>query len=117
MSGSYESAMYLLDSFHFGGRNTTAEALATGIPIVTLPGAHMRARFTYAWLRRIGVDDGIATSADDFVERALRFGRDGDLRAAVRQATLANSPLAYDDIGSVRAFESELIKSLELRQI
>ena len=77
----------------------------------------MRARFTHAWLRRIGVEDGIATSADDFVERALRFGRDGDLRAAVKHATRVNSPLAYEDVGSVRAFQSELIRSLEMRQI
>jgi predicted O-linked N-acetylglucosamine transferase (SPINDLY family) len=107
----------LLDSFHFGGGNTTAEALATGIPIVTLPGAYMRGRFTYAWLRRIGVEEGIATSEEDFVGRALRFGRDGGLRAAVRHATKANGPLAYEDLGSVRAFELELIKSVEMRQL
>jgi len=107
----------LLDSFHFGGGNTTAEALATGIPIVTLPGAYMRGRFTYAWLRRIGVEEGIATSSDDFVERALRFGSDAALRGAVRHATKANSPLAYEDMGSVRAVELELIKSVEMREL
>ena len=107
----------LLDSFHFGGGNTTAEALATGIPIVTLPGAYMRGRFTYAWLRRIAVEDGIATSADDFVERALRFGSDGALRAAVRHATKTKSPEAYEDMGSVRAFELELFKSVEMQQL
>ena len=106
----------LLDSFHFGGGNTTAEALATGIPVVTLPGAFMRGRFTYAWLRRIAVDDGIATSAEDFVQRALSFGKDRELREAVRQATLAHAPSAYEDIGCVRAFESALTASLELRR-
>jgi len=104
----------LLDTFHFGGGNTTAEALATGIPIVSLPAAFMRGRFTYAWLRRIGVEDGIATSVDDYVERALRFGKDRDLRLAIKQATLTAAPLAYEDVRCVRAFEEALTRSLEL---
>lgn len=102
----------LLDSFHFGGGNTTAEALGTGIPIVTLPGSLLRGRFTYAWLAYAGIDAGIAVSASDYVERALRFGQDAALNQAIREATLAAAERLYDDTGCVREFEAVLRASL-----
>jgi predicted O-linked N-acetylglucosamine transferase (SPINDLY family) len=102
----------LLDSFHFGGGNTTAEALFAGTPIVTLPGRLMRGRFTYAWLRHAGVDDGIAQSADDYVARALRFGGDAELRRHVRARTLAAAEAIDADARPVAAFAAALRAAL-----
>lgn len=102
----------LLDSFHFGGGNTTAEALFAGVPIVTLPGRLLRGRFTYAWLRHAGLDDGIATSADDYVARALRFGGDADLRALLRDRALAAAEVLDADVRPVAAFAAALREGL-----
>lgn len=99
----------LLDSFHFGGGNTTAEAIATGIPIVTLPGKFMRGRFTYAWLRRLGIEDGIAHSPEHYVDIALRLGTDVEYRNAVRAATHERSVHIYEDVACIPAFESALL--------
>jgi predicted O-linked N-acetylglucosamine transferase (SPINDLY family) len=38
-----------LDTIHFCGFNTTMEAFAAGIPVVTLPGSYMRSRHTAAF--------------------------------------------------------------------
>jgi predicted O-linked N-acetylglucosamine transferase (SPINDLY family) len=99
----------LLDSFHFGGGNTTAEAIATGIPIVTLPGQFMRGRFTQAWLRLLGLDDGIAHSPEHYVDVAVHLGADVEYRRAIRAATLDRSARIYEDRGCVRAFEQALL--------
>ena len=64
----------LLDSFHFGGGNTTAEAIATGIPIVTLPGKFIRGRFTYAWLLGWESKTGSRIRRDHYVDIALAPG-------------------------------------------
>lgn len=45
----------MLDSLHWSGGNTTLDALASGLPIVTLPGEFMRGRQTAAMLNLIGV--------------------------------------------------------------
>ena len=102
----------LLDSFDFGGGNTTAEALFAGIPIVTLPGRLMRGRFTYAWLRHAGLTEGIATSAEDYVARALRFGGDAELRLLLRGRTLAAAAAIDADARPVAAFAAALREGL-----
>jgi len=101
----------LLDSFHFGGGNTTAEAIATGIPIVTLPGKFMRGRFTYAWLRQLGLEDGIAHSPEHYIDVAVRIGADVEYRSAIRRATRERSVRIYEDKECLRAFESALFEA------
>ena len=50
----------MLDTLHWSGGNTTLDALACGLPVVTLPGAFMRGRQSAAMLRAVGADDLIA---------------------------------------------------------
>jgi protein O-GlcNAc transferase len=49
------AADVILDPFHFGGGNSTYEALALGVPIVTMPGAFMRGRVTNACYKKMGL--------------------------------------------------------------
>src|SRR5262249_32461009 len=44
-----------LDPLHFGGGNTSFEAFALGIPIVTLPSEFLRGRITYAQYLMMGI--------------------------------------------------------------
>src|SRR4030095_16349023 len=75
------SAEVMLDTLYFGGSNTSYDAFAAGVPVITLPGALPRGRYTYAMYRVIGIDDGIAASVEDYVERALHLGTDRAARA------------------------------------
>jgi predicted O-linked N-acetylglucosamine transferase (SPINDLY family) len=70
----------VLDPFHFSGANTNAEALAMGVPLVTLPSGFMRGRLAYALCSQIGMHELIAADSEDYVERAVGLGRDADRR-------------------------------------
>ncbi|MFP6740691.1 MAG: tetratricopeptide repeat protein [Alphaproteobacteria bacterium] len=70
----------LLDSILWSGHNSTFDAMACGLPVVTLPGPMMRARHTYAILTMMGIDETIASDEDDYVAIAVRFGKDGRFR-------------------------------------
>ena len=59
---------------NFGGGNTSYEALALGIPVVTLPSSFMRGRVTAACYHKMGLSDCVAESAADYVKRAAKFG-------------------------------------------
>jgi len=61
----------VLDPMHFGGGNTSLEALAVGAPVVTLPSRFLRGRLTLCWLRTLGVLDTVVESEDGYVEMAL----------------------------------------------
>ncbi len=76
-------AHVVLDPLYFGGANTVYDALAAGVPVVTLPGALPRGRYAAALCRAAGVEDGIAATAKDYVERAVELGSDAGRRAEV----------------------------------
>ena len=65
-----------LDTRPFGGGNTSWQSIAAGTPMVTWPGNYLRGRYTQALYSLMGTEDAIASSAEDYVEKAIRFGND-----------------------------------------
>ncbi|MCA9211998.1 MAG: tetratricopeptide repeat protein [Planctomycetales bacterium] len=104
----------MLDTHHFGGGATTYEALAMGIPIVTLPAAYMRGRVTYGCYRKMGVMDCVASTSDDYVQRAVRLGTDRDYREAVSSKILSASDVLYDDTAAVDELREFFLESAHL---
>jgi predicted O-linked N-acetylglucosamine transferase (SPINDLY family) len=54
-----------------------------GIPLVTMVGQQFAARNSYAFLMNVGVTEGIAWNAKEYVEWGVRFGKDLQLRLDV----------------------------------
>jgi predicted O-linked N-acetylglucosamine transferase (SPINDLY family) len=100
----------LLDPPHFGGGNTSYEALAAGTPIVTLPSPYLRGRITLALYRQMGVLECVASGPEDYVAKAVRLGTDADYRAAVRARLRAASEVLYENPAGVRELEGFLRK-------
>jgi predicted O-linked N-acetylglucosamine transferase (SPINDLY family) len=98
----------VLDSIGWSGCNSTLEALAFDLPIVSLPGALMRGRHTAAILRMIGVTDTIADSIDGYVATAVRLGRDASWRAHLRAQIAAQKHRVYRDRSCIAALETFL---------
>ena len=94
-----------LDPIHFGGGNTTFEALALGTPVVTLPSRFLRGRITYAQYQMMGMTDCIAKDPQDYVTLALRLGTDRDFREVVSRKILDTCALLYENADNVRAIE------------
>ena len=96
-----------LDGHAWSGNNTTFEALACGLPVVTWPGPMMRGRHSAAILRQASLDATVADSADAYVRLAVALGTDADRRAEAREAVRERAMLAFDDpapIESLAAF-------------
>jgi predicted O-linked N-acetylglucosamine transferase (SPINDLY family) len=73
----------ILDTFPYNGATTTLEALWMGIPLVTKVGEQFTARYSYAFLKNVGVEEGIAYSNEEYVEWGVRLGTDERLRQKV----------------------------------
>jgi predicted O-linked N-acetylglucosamine transferase (SPINDLY family) len=86
----------VLDPFHFGGCNTTCEALAMGKPIATLPARFLRGRFTLACYREMQIDDCIASSPEEFVRLAVALGRERDWREALGARIRERSEVLFE---------------------
>jgi predicted O-linked N-acetylglucosamine transferase (SPINDLY family) len=102
-----------LDTLEWSGGNTTLEAVAEGLPVVTLPGRFMRGRHSAAILTRMGLADLIAASRADYTARAIRLGRDPAWRAEVAARIRDGAPRLYGDDAPVRALEAFLAGAVE----
>jgi predicted O-linked N-acetylglucosamine transferase (SPINDLY family) len=102
----------LLDPLHFGGGDTSYQSFAVGTPVVTLPGGFLRSRITYALYRAMGLDECVATSAADYVERAVRLGTDREHRERVRAKILAANHAVYENPAAVEYFENFLLDAV-----
>lgn len=66
----------VLDTFPFAGDATVAESLYAGVPLVTLMGERVSSRRSASMLKRIGHDELIAQSEDEYVEKAVALAND-----------------------------------------
>ena len=87
----------MLDTLHWSGGNTSLDALAMGLPIVTLPGEFMRGRQTMGMLKILGVEELIATSVPVYLAIAKRLATDKQYRTWVSQNILANVGRLFND--------------------
>ncbi|HEY3582856.1 MAG TPA: hypothetical protein VGL90_00585, partial [Casimicrobiaceae bacterium] len=65
----------MLDTLHWSGGNTSLDALACALPVVTLPGRFMRGRQSAAMLRQLDVSELIAADETGYIEIASRLVR------------------------------------------
>jgi predicted O-linked N-acetylglucosamine transferase (SPINDLY family) len=94
-----------LDTFSWSGGNTTLEAIACGLPIVTCPGELMRSRHSYGILKRMGVTETIAQDEAEYVEIAVRLGLDAHWRREIVRKIDERHSWLYDDKTCVTALE------------
>jgi protein O-GlcNAc transferase len=74
----------ILDSFPYGGANSTFEPLWMGTPVVTVAGDRFVGRVGAAILGQIGLADLVAADVDAYVATAVRLAGDPPRRAALR---------------------------------
>src|SRR3974390_3029008 len=75
----------MLDTLHWSGGNTSLDAIASGLPIVTLPGAFMRGRQSAGMLAMLGGEELVARDAVSYVETAVAIAKDRARRDALSQ--------------------------------
>lgn len=96
----------ILDPPFFGGGNTSYEAFAMGLPIVTWPGSFMRGRVTEGCYRQMGFTELVADSLDSYVEIALRLANDDVWRERVKNEIAARASALYEDVGVIAELET-----------
>lgn len=97
-----------LDGISWSGGMTSLEALAEGLVPVTLPGDTMRARHTAAILRKVGLDETIASDRADYVELAVRLGTDAAWRRELSARARTGLEALYRDDRPIRALADVL---------
>jgi protein O-GlcNAc transferase len=98
----------MLDSVGWSGGNTTLEALAQNLPVVTFQADLMRGRVSAGILRMMGMPETVTGTIDDFVALAVRMGRDSSWRASIKARIASDRHRLYRDRACIAALEDFL---------
>jgi len=102
-----------LDAILWSGNNTTHEAVAAGLPVLTLPGPQMRGRHSLAVLTQMGMSETIANDLEGYIALAVRAGRDVAWRQHLVAETEARRARLFDDPSPIRDLERFIESALE----
>jgi CRISPR-associated protein Csy1 len=100
----------MIDTLYWSGGNTSLDALAMGLPIVTLPGEFMRGRQSAAMLSMAGLDELIATDEQNYLDIAYKLGTDNAYRNDVRKRIIEKRHRIFDDARPTSEFAAFLRK-------
>jgi predicted O-linked N-acetylglucosamine transferase (SPINDLY family) len=110
-AGFLDAMDIYLDCPAFSGYTTAWQAIHRGLPLVTVEGQFLRQRLAAGLLRQIGITDGIATSADQYVEIAVRLAQEcRQNRLNERRQTMQQAATRADgNQAAVTAFEQAVL--------
>jgi predicted O-linked N-acetylglucosamine transferase (SPINDLY family) len=79
----------MVDTLHWSGGNSSLDALACGLPIVTLPGPLMRGRQSAGMLALLGVPELVAADRASYLAITARLAGDPAWRHGLATRILA----------------------------
>jgi protein O-GlcNAc transferase len=81
----FERIDIALDPFPYNGTTTTCEALAMGLPVVTLAGASHAGRVGVSLLTNVGLPEMVAQHEDDYLRIARELAEDVERLSVLRE--------------------------------
>jgi predicted O-linked N-acetylglucosamine transferase (SPINDLY family) len=80
---------------------------------VAKDGRFLRGRLASGILRRLGADELIAVSDEEYVALAVRLIEDRAFHARMREHTERSRHFLFNDVAAMRAMESSLIEIVD----
>jgi len=86
----YPLADLFLDTTPYGAHTTASDALWMGVPVLTYSGRSFASRVCGSLLQAAGLPELVATTEDEFLDKAVELGRDRAAVQALRDRLKAN---------------------------
>ena len=95
-----------LDPFPFGGFNTSYDAFAYNIPVVTLDGNFLHGRFTSGLYRKMGLNECIVNTSEEYAKLSSNIGINEKLRHKINRNIEMKKHLIFQEQESVDEWNS-----------
>ncbi len=100
----------ILDTFPYHGTTTTCDAFCAGRPVVSLRGSTPPSRVASSLLGAVGLGDLVATSTEEYVEKAVLLAGDADRLAKLDVALPAR--LREGALGDPEGLAESLLRAI-----
>lgn len=107
----------VLDTPVYSASLTGYDAFALGVPIVTLPGRHMVQRYALGLYRQMEMNDLIASAAEEYVELAVRLGRDSEYCQETGRTIRERSGVLFAHEAVIGEYEAFFVRTVEQRRL
>ncbi len=97
-----------LDPIYYGGGTTAYQAMAAGLPVVTMPGERMVGRITAGLYDLLEIPDTVTASIEQYIETAVALGLDPAWRQDIHQRTVSRLDRIFEDQRAVDFFSNFL---------
>jgi protein O-GlcNAc transferase len=108
-----QQSALMLDTVGFSGFNLALQATEAGLPVVAFEGEFMRGRLASGIMRRMDLAELVATSEEDFIERAVELAGDASRLGELRVKIAERRQILFHDTEAVRGLERCLIEAIE----
>jgi protein O-GlcNAc transferase len=106
----------MVDTLHWSGGNTSLDAIACGLPVVTLPGTYMRGRQSAGMLSLLGVPELIARDRADYVALVSRLIAEPAWRRSLGERIRAAQGRLFD-VGDANVRLQQLLQADDIRAV
>jgi predicted O-linked N-acetylglucosamine transferase (SPINDLY family) len=103
-----QKSTLLLDTLGFSGFNTALQGLECGLPVLAYEGKFMRGRLASAIMRKMDMPELVATSHQEFIQKAVEFAADPKRLKKIRAEIPKRVKALFRDDSSIRGLEAFL---------
>lgn len=106
--GLMNQSALMLDTLDFSGFNTAIQAIECGLPYLAFEGSFMRGRLASCIMRRLELPGLVATTYEDFAQRAVALTVGNGQLEELRAEILRRRAILFEDSAPIRALEEFL---------
>ena len=99
----------ILDTFPFGGCNSSLEGFNFNKVIVTKPTKLLSGRFTFGFYKKMNIFDPVAYNNDDYYELVNKFITDNEYRENIETKISNKKHLLFEETDSIKEWISEIV--------
>jgi predicted O-linked N-acetylglucosamine transferase (SPINDLY family) len=110
--GLMEKSCVYLDTIGFSGFNTAMQAIECSLPVVSREGSYLRGRLASGILRKMGMDELIANSDEEYVLLVCELVNNPEYRREIQKKITSNRKKIFNDQLPVHSLEKFIEKTV-----
>lgn len=103
-----KSVDIVLDTYPFGGCNSSLEAFNLGKVVITLPSDKINGRFTYGFYQKMGIYEPVCLDFKEFVDKAVSYTNNKLELKKVENKILENFSKLFEEEESIITWKNKL---------